>query len=76
MPDGDKTHAQGPSAKDKQVREFISSTFRNMHADRDHPVAIVFPDLHERDQGERRTVSDKEANGGNFFVLVEPHKGY
>lgn len=31
-----------------QVRVFISSTFRDMHAERDHLVTVVFPELRER----------------------------
>ena len=30
------------------VRVFVSSTFRDMHAERDHLVTIVFPELRER----------------------------
>src|SRR3954447_12607742 len=30
------------------VRVFLSSTFRDMHAERDHLVAVVFPELRER----------------------------
>src|SRR4249919_2343995 len=30
------------------VRVFISSTFRDMHAERDHLVKVVFPELRER----------------------------
>ena len=33
---------------EKQVRVFISSTFRDMHAERDHLVTVVFPELRER----------------------------
>lgn len=33
---------------DHQVRVFISSTFRDMHAERDHLVTVVFPELRER----------------------------
>jgi len=29
----------------KTVRIFISSTFRDMHAERDHLVRMVFPEL-------------------------------
>gem|GEM_PF-2949005 len=29
------------------VRVFISSTFRDMHADRDHLVKVVFPPLRQ-----------------------------
>lgn len=32
----------------KPVRIFISSTFRDMHAERDHLVKVVFPELRER----------------------------
>ena len=30
------------------IRIFISSTFRDMHAERDHLVKVVFPELRER----------------------------
>jgi hypothetical protein len=33
---------------EKQVRVFISSTFCDMHAERDHLVTVVFPELRER----------------------------
>jgi hypothetical protein len=36
------------SAAGKTVRAFISSTFRDMHAERDHLVTVVFPELRER----------------------------
>ena len=32
----------------KTLRIFISSTFRDMHAERDHLVRGVFPELKER----------------------------
>jgi len=32
----------------KTVRVFISSTFRDMHAERDHLVKTVFPALREQ----------------------------
>jgi WD40 repeat protein len=32
----------------RAVRVFISSTFRDMHAERDHLVTVVFPELRER----------------------------
>lgn len=32
----------------KTVRVFISSTFRDMHAERDHLVTVVFRELRER----------------------------
>ena len=36
------------NAPDRKVRVFISSTFRDMHAERDHLVTVVFPELRER----------------------------
>ena len=36
------------SAKWRTVRVFISSTFRDMHAERDHLVRVVFPALREK----------------------------
>jgi hypothetical protein len=36
------------TATSPQVRVFISSTFRDMHAERDHLVAAVFPELRQR----------------------------
>ncbi|NUQ62866.1 MAG: DUF4062 domain-containing protein [Pirellulales bacterium] len=36
------------SAPWKTVRVFVSSTFRDMHAERDHLVRVVFPELRER----------------------------
>lgn len=32
----------------RKIRVFISSTFRDMHAERDHLVTVVFPELRER----------------------------
>jgi hypothetical protein len=37
-----------PFSSWRTVRVFISSTFRDMHAERDHLVRIVFPALRER----------------------------
>ena len=39
--------AEAP-APEHQVRVFISSTFRDMRAERDHLVTVVFPQLRER----------------------------
>jgi WD40 repeat protein len=36
------------SADDRTVRVFISSTFRDMNAERDYLVTVVFPELRER----------------------------
>jgi len=32
----------------KTIRIFISSTFRDIHTERDHLVKVVFPELRER----------------------------
>jgi hypothetical protein len=32
----------------RTVRVFISSTFRDMHSERNHLVRVVFPELKER----------------------------
>ena len=36
-----------PPCRWKTVRVFISSTFRDMHAERDYLIKYVFPDLRE-----------------------------
>ena len=36
------------SSKSKTVCVFLSSTFRDMYADRDHSLTVVFPELRER----------------------------
>ena len=36
------------SASWRTVRVFVSSTFRDMHAERDHLVKVVFPALREQ----------------------------
>jgi hypothetical protein len=60
------------SAASRTVRVFISSTFRDMHAERDHLVTVVFPELRERfeklglefyDVDLRWGVPAKDANG-------------
>jgi hypothetical protein len=48
MPDGDESHARGPCVNERRVRVFISSIFRDMRAERDHLVTVVFPELRER----------------------------
>jgi len=42
-----KPDPQPAAAKDRVVRVFISSTFGDMQAERDHLVRIVFPKLRE-----------------------------
>jgi hypothetical protein len=34
--------------QENNIRVFISSTFKDMHAEREHLVTIVFPELRER----------------------------
>jgi WD40 repeat protein len=38
----------GNAAENRAVRLFVSSTFRDMHAERDHLVTVVVPELRER----------------------------
>ena len=56
----------------KAVRVFFSSTFRDMHVERDHLVTVVFPELRKRveklrleffDADLRWGVPAKDANG-------------
>jgi hypothetical protein len=48
MPADSDTQVPSQPTREKQVRVFISSTFRDMHAERDHLVTVVFPELRER----------------------------
>ena len=48
MPVGDKTESQGLSGKDRVIRVFISSTFRDMMRERDLLVKEVFPELRRK----------------------------
>jgi hypothetical protein len=63
---------QTTAAQDRQIRVFISSTFRDMHAERDHLVTVVFPELRKRveqlglgffDVDLRWGVPEQDANG-------------
>lgn len=62
----------------KTVRVFISSTFRDMHSERDHLVRFVFPELRERcakrrlqliDVDLRWGVTEEEAEQGKVLEL-------
>lgn len=62
----------------KTVRIFISSTFRDMHAERDHLVKVVFPELRERcakrqmylvDIDLRWGVTEEEAEQGKVLEI-------
>src|SRR5438067_13615285 len=48
----------------KTVRVFISSTFRDMHAERDHLVKVVFPALRERLEPHRVHLVDIDLRWG------------
>jgi len=61
------------------VRIFISSTFRDMHAERDHLVRVVFPELRERcakrrlhlvDVNLRWGVTEEEAEQGKVLEVI------
>jgi hypothetical protein len=48
VPEGVMTDRASPSPTSSgQIRVFISSTFRDMHAEQDHLVRFVFPRLRE-----------------------------
>ncbi|MCI0413723.1 DUF4062 domain-containing protein [bacterium] len=62
----------------KTVRIFISSTFLDMHAERDHLVRFVFPELKERcrkirvqliDVDLRWGVTEEDANAGKALDI-------
>ena len=48
----------------KPVRVFISSTFRDMHAERDYLVRFVFPELRERCAKRRLHLVDVDLRWG------------
>ena len=48
----------------RTVRVFISSTFRDMHAERDHLVKVVFPELRERMAGRHLHLVDIDLRWG------------
>jgi hypothetical protein len=48
MPAGEEANAQCHPARERRVRVFISSAFRDMQVERDHLVTVVFPELRER----------------------------
>jgi len=48
----------------RTMRVFISSTFRDMHAERDHLVKVVFPELRERMAKQRLYLVDVDLRWG------------
>src|SRR2546426_10195230 len=55
---------RGPVTTWRTVRVFISSTFRDMHAERDHLVKVVFPALRERLAPDRGHLLDVDLRWG------------
>jgi hypothetical protein len=58
----------------KTLRVFISSTFRDMHAERDHLVRVVFPELKERCRARRVHLIDVDLRWGVTEVDAEQGK--
>jgi len=56
------------------IRIFISSTFRNMHAERDHLVKVVFPELRERCAKRRLHLTDVDLRWGSFRLIISEGK--
>src|SRR5712671_6427948 len=48
----------------RSVRVFVSSTFRDMHAERDHLVKVVFPALRDRLEAHRVHLIDIDLRWG------------
>jgi WD40 repeat protein len=55
----------------RTVKIFVSSTFRDMHAERDHLVKFVFPELRERLQRHRVYLDDIDLRWGITGEQVE-----
>ena len=58
----------------KEVRVFISSTFRDMHRERDHLVRVVFPELKERCRTKRVHLVDVDLRWGVTEADTEHRK--
>jgi nephrocystin-3 len=60
-----RDQAVSPMARSgRTVRVFISSTFRDMHAERDHLVKVVFPELRDRMAGRHLYLVDIDLRWG------------
>ena len=59
----DKPSSTGRT-QDRIIRVFVSSTFRDMHAERDHLVRFVFPELKERCRKQRVNLIDVDLRWG------------
>ena len=53
------------------IRIFISSTFRDMHVERDHFVIVVFPELRERHAKRHLHLIDVDLRWDTFRSLIE-----
>ncbi|TFH54346.1 MAG: DUF4062 domain-containing protein [Methanothrix sp.] len=53
------------------IRIFISSTFRDMHAERDYLVKVVFPELRERCAKRHLNLIDVDLRCPSFRSLIE-----
>jgi telomerase protein component 1 len=56
----------------RTLRVFISSTFRDMHSERDHLVRVVFPELRERCARRRLHLVDVDLRWGVTEEESEP----
>jgi hypothetical protein len=65
MPAGDMTESQGLSGKDRVIRVFISSTFRDMMRERDLLVKEVFPELRRKCARRFVTFTEVDLRWGN-----------
>lgn len=52
------------------IRIFISSTFRDMHAERDHLAKVFFPELRERCALRRLHLIDVDLRWGSFRLII------
>ena len=53
------------------IRIFISSTFRDMHAERDQLAKVVFPELRERCAKRQLHLVDVDLRWDTFRSLIE-----
>ena len=58
----------------KTVRIFVSSIFRDIHAERDYLVKVVFPELRERCEKRQLHLIDIDLRWSAFRLLIEKGK--
>ena len=56
------------------IRIFISSTFHDMHAERDHLVKVGFPELRERCALRHLHLIDVDLRWGSFRLMISEGK--